>query len=156
MNKVKTKQVITNAISQTKQSNAGVLDTPGSILDLNLEHFDRVMGVNVRGAAAFIKHAARAMVGSGTRGSIVCTTSVTAEIVNGVAPFAVATSMTSRDEETAKQVEGYCEAVGILKGVALKPNHVAKAALFLASDDSIYISGHNLVLDGGFSVVKPL
>lgn len=169
-------------------SNAGVLDTPGSILDLNLEHFDRVMGVNVRGAAAFIKHAARAMVGSGTRGSIVCTTSVTAEIggqgphgytaskhallgliksacgelgkhgirVNGVAPFAVATSMTSRDEETAKQVEGYCEAVGILKGVALKPNHVAKAALFLASDDSTYISGHNLVLDGGFSVVKPL
>ncbi|KAH0890088.1 LOW QUALITY PROTEIN: hypothetical protein HID58_052517, partial [Brassica napus] len=128
-------------------------NTPGSILDLNLEHFDRVMGVNVRGAAAFIKHAARAMVGSGTRGSIVCTTSVTAEIgVNGVAPFAVATSMTSRDEETAKQVEGYCEAVGILKGVALKPNHVAKAALFLASDDSIYISGHNLVLDGGFSV----
>ncbi|KAF2576884.1 hypothetical protein F2Q68_00001964 [Brassica cretica] len=169
-------------------SNAGVLDTPGSILDLNLEHFDRVMGVNVRGAAAFIKHAARAMVGSGTRGSIVCTTSVTAEIggqgphgytaskhallgliksacgelgkhgirVNGVAPFAVATAMTSRDEETAKQVEGYCEAVGILKGVALKPNHVAKAALFLASDDSTYISGHNLVLDGGFSVVKPL
>lgn len=146
------------------------------------------MAVNVRGATAFIKHAARAMVTSGTRGSIVCTTSVTAEIggqgphgytaskhallgliksacgelgkhgirVNGVAPFAVATATTSRDEETAKQVEGYCEAVGILKGVVLKPNHVAKAALFLASDDSIYISGHNLVLDGGFSVVKPL
>ncbi|KAG5404778.1 hypothetical protein IGI04_010897 [Brassica rapa subsp. trilocularis] len=147
-------------------SNAGVLDTPGSILDLNLKHFDRVMGVNVRGATAFIKHAARAMGPHGYTASkhalLGLIKSACGELgkhgirVNGVAPFAVATAMTSRDEETAKQVEGYCEAVGILKGVVLKPNHVAKAALFLASDDSIYISGHNLVLDGGFSVVKPL
>uniref|UniRef100_A0A3P5ZKG5 3-oxoacyl-[acyl-carrier-protein] reductase n=1 Tax=Brassica campestris TaxID=3711 RepID=A0A3P5ZKG5_BRACM len=130
-------------------SNAGVLDTPGSILDLNLEHFDRVMAVNVRGAAAFIKHAARAMVASGTRGSIVCTTSVTAEI-GGQGPHGYTASKHAllgliksacgdRNEETAKQVEGYCEAVGILKGVVLKPNHVAKAALFLASDDSIFL-----------------
>ncbi|KAK3036575.1 hypothetical protein RJ639_031192, partial [Escallonia herrerae] len=32
---------------------------------------------------------------------------------------------------------------------------VAKAVLYLASDDGGYVSGHNLVLDGGFSVVNP-
>ncbi|XP_002971756.2 short-chain dehydrogenase reductase 3b [Selaginella moellendorffii] len=33
----------------------------------------------------------------------------------------------------------------------LAPEDVAKAALFLASDDSKYISGHSLVIDGSFS-----
>ncbi|CAA7044300.1 unnamed protein product [Microthlaspi erraticum] len=168
-------------------SNAGVLDPPGSILDLDLERFDRIMAVNVRGAAAFIKHAARAMVEKGTRGSIVCTTSVLSEIgsrrgrqgytvskhgllglirsasgglgkygirVNGVAPYALATPMTSYDEETAKRVEEEFGARGILKGVVLKAHHVAQAALFLASDDSVCISGQNLAVDGGYTVVK--
>ncbi|XP_009133800.1 short-chain dehydrogenase reductase 3a isoform X1 [Brassica rapa] len=167
-------------------SNAGIMDQPGSVLDMNLEQFDRIMSVNVRGAAAFIKHAARAMVEKGTRGSIICMTSCAAEIggsgahaytaskhgllglvrsacgdlgkygirVNGVAPYAVATRMNSSDEETARTVEEYFAAAGILKGVVLKVGHVAQAALFLASDDSAYVSGHNLVVDGGYSVVK--
>ncbi|KAG7564055.1 NAD(P)-binding domain superfamily [Arabidopsis suecica] len=167
-------------------SNAGVLEPFGSILDLDLEAFDRTMAVNVRGAAAFIKHAARSMVASGTRGSIVCTTSIAAEIggpgphsytaskhallglirsacgglgkyrirVNGVAPYGVATGLTSYNEETVKMVEDYCEATGNLKGVVLKARHIAQAALFLASDDSVYVSGQNLAVDGGFSVVK--
>ncbi|CAF2124298.1 unnamed protein product [Brassica napus] len=162
-------------------SNAGIMDQPGSVLDMNLEHFDRIMSVNVRGSAAFIKHAARAMVEKGTRGSIICMTSCAAEIggsgahaytaskhgllglvrsacgdlgkygirVNGVAPYAVATRMNSSDEETARTVEEFFSATGILKGVVLKVGHVAQAALFLASDDSAYVSGHNLVVDGG-------
>ncbi|KAJ4906268.1 Short-chain dehydrogenase reductase 3a [Raphanus sativus] len=167
-------------------SNAGIMDQPGSVLDFNLEQFDLIMSVNVRGAAAFIKHAARAMVEKGTRGSIICMTSCAAEIggsgahaytaskhgllglvrsacgdlgkygirVNGVAPYAVATRMNSSDEETARTLEEYCAATGILKGVVLKVGHVAQAALFLASDDSAYVSGHNLVVDGGYTVVK--
>ncbi|XP_010506737.1 PREDICTED: short-chain dehydrogenase reductase 3a-like [Camelina sativa] len=169
-------------------SNAGVMEQPESFLELDLELFDRTMAVNVRGAAAFIKHAARAMVEKGTRGSIVCTTSVSSEIsgvgphaytaskhallglmrsacgglgkygirVNGVAPYGVATAHNSRDEETAKMVEDYCAATAILKGVVLKARHVAEAALFLASDDSAYVSGQNLAVDGGYSVVKPM
>ncbi|KAL1189277.1 Short-chain dehydrogenase reductase 3a [Cardamine amara subsp. amara] len=169
-------------------SNAGVMEQPGSFLDLDLEQFDRTMAVNVRGPAAFIKHAARAMVEKGTRGSIICTTSIAAEIggpgphgytaskhallgliksacgglgkygirVNGVAPYAVATGINSRDEESVKMVEDYCAATGILKGVVLKARHVAQAALFLASDDSAYVSGQNLSVDGGYSVVKPV
>lgn len=41
-----------------------------------------------------------------------------------------------------------------LKGITLKATHIAEAALFLASEESAYISGHNLVVDGGFSVIN--
>ncbi|ESQ35310.1 hypothetical protein EUTSA_v10008526mg [Eutrema salsugineum] len=169
-------------------SNAGVVERQQySILDLNLEEVDRVMAVNLRGAAAFVKHVARVMVESGTRGSIVCTTSVVTEIVgkaqhgytaskhallglvrsaagelgkhgirvNGVAPFGIATPMLcdGSETETSKLEEIFSESAN-LKGIVLTARHVAEAALFLASDDSAYVSGQNLAVDGGFAVVK--
>nr|USU81822.1 NEPS1B [Nepeta sibirica] len=36
-----------------------------------------------------------------------------------------------------------------LKGVCLTADHVAQAVAFLASDDAAFITGHDLVLDGG-------
>lgn len=51
-------------------------------------------------------------------------------------------------------MEAYSCSIANLKGVVLKAKHIAEAALFLASDESVYISGHNLVVDGGVSVVN--
>ena len=41
-----------------------------------------------------------------------------------------------------------------MEGVVLEVEDIAKAALYLASDDSKYVNGHNLVVDGGFTVGK--
>lgn len=58
-------------------NNAGVAcRTPPSIVDLDLEAFDRVMKINVRGVIAGVKHASRVMIPRRT-GSIICTASVT-------------------------------------------------------------------------------
>jgi NAD(P)-dependent dehydrogenase (short-subunit alcohol dehydrogenase family) len=75
--------------------------------------------------------------------------------VNSISPYLVGTPLACSE----KNMEvSEVEAVGIdssnLKGITLKTTHIADAALFLASEESSYISGHNLVVDGGFSVIK--
>uniref|UniRef100_A0A0E0LPG1 Uncharacterized protein n=1 Tax=Oryza punctata TaxID=4537 RepID=A0A0E0LPG1_ORYPU len=39
-------------------------------------------------------------------------------------------------------------------GVVMEPEYVARAALYLASDEAKYVNGHNLVVDGGFTTHK--
>ncbi|GFQ08856.1 secoisolariciresinol dehydrogenase [Phtheirospermum japonicum] len=43
-----------------------------------------------------------------------------------------------------------------LKGAYCEPSDIANAAVFLASDDAKFVSGHNLVVDGGFTSFKSL
>eukprot|EP00262_Sarcandra_glabra_P016540 TRINITY_DN5433_c0_g1_i1.p1 TRINITY_DN5433_c0_g1~~TRINITY_DN5433_c0_g1_i1.p1 ORF type:complete len:292 (-),score=29.50 TRINITY_DN5433_c0_g1_i1:139-969(-) len=76
--------------------------------------------------------------------------------VNCVSPYLVATPFprsffNMEDEEIEKIMSGYAN----LKGVILKKEDVARAALYLGSADGRYVSGHNLVIDGGFSIVNP-
>ena len=42
-----------------------------------------------------------------------------------------------------------------LKGEVLQPEDIAEAALYLGSDESKYVSGQNIVIDGGFTIVNP-
>ncbi|GER37929.1 NAD(P)-binding Rossmann-fold superfamily protein [Striga asiatica] len=84
--------------------------------------------------------------------------------VNCISPFGVATRMLveawRKDgcvvtaEEEVENTEEFVRSVANLKGETLRADHIAEAALFLSSDESRYISGHNLVVDGGVTTSK--
>ncbi|XP_042491457.1 momilactone A synthase-like isoform X2 [Macadamia integrifolia] len=176
-------------------NNAGIagLSMPPSIADLELDQFDRVMAINVRGSIVGIKHAARVMVPTNS-GSILCTASISGLLgglgshpytvskfaipgivksaaselcrhgvrINCISPFVVPTPLvmaqlgaiyrSAGEEKIMEIVDG----LGELKGSRCDEMDVARAAVYLASDEAKYVSGHNLVVDGGFTSFKHL
>lgn len=68
--------------------------------------------------------------------------------VNCVSPGAAATPLICKAFGMGvEEVEKTFESTSCLKGV-LKLKHVANAVLFLASENSEFVTGHNLVVDG--------
>lgn len=76
--------------------------------------------------------------------------------VNCIAPCAVATPLLRNTLGMEKDVveKAICEAA-VLKGVVPGTEDMAEAALYLASDESKYVSGLNLMVDGGYSTTNP-
>ncbi|XP_023760734.1 (+)-cis,trans-nepetalactol synthase NEPS1 [Lactuca sativa] len=73
--------------------------------------------------------------------------------VNAVSPSVVATPlMCNMLEKEAAEVEKIFEPFTSLKGVILKAEDVAHAVLFLANGESGFITGHDLAVDGGFTI----
>lgn len=68
--------------------------------------------------------------------------------VNAISPGFIDTQMTHRNND-AKAITSLQAAIPL--GYLGKPNDIAKAAMFLCSPDNTYITGHNLIIDGGFS-----
>lgn len=155
---------------------AGItVDMPVTRTDKSV--FERVMDVNAGGTFNFCKHAARYMKKQRS-GAIVNTSSVTAQFgtqmgtpygaskaailgitrslamelapwnirVNAVAPGVVNTEMVSNLNELERES---C-ARSIPLGRLGEPEDIAKAMLFLSSDNASYITGATLNVDGGY------
>ncbi|CAI0629084.1 unnamed protein product, partial [Linum tenue] len=73
--------------------------------------------------------------------------------VSSISPTGVPTPMGMKSLGLDREgVQDLCSEKAALKGVALDENDVAEAALFLAGDESKFVSGVNLVVDGGFNL----
>lgn len=159
-------------------NNAGVITRPGDYKNMTEVDFNKTIDVNLKGTYNCIKAIIPIMkkqksgriinIGSvfgilgaapvaaycaAKAGVINLTKSLAKELapdilVNCVAPGTIDTDMTrAGGEELIKHISENTP----LKRMG-KPEEVAKAVLFLASDDSSFITGHILVVDGGYSL----
>ncbi len=163
-------------------SAAAMLDASASVTELDLAAWNRVFAVNVGGAYLVsrwaIPHLASSGGGSiilvasqlgtvGTPGRVAYCASKGALVtmakamaadhaaqqirVNALSPGAVETARMLRfgSMEKAREALGPKHLVGRLG----KPEEIAAAALFLAADASSFMTGSNLLVDGGYNAV---
>ena len=160
-------------------ANAGVAVVE-PFLETDDATWERILAVNLHGAFRTIQESARVMRDHG--GAIVVTTSTNAFWpetgtsaytaskhgllglvrnaaidlgqhgirVNAVAPGIVRTRLATFLTEDPVEGPKYLENVPL--GRFADPEDIAKAIIFLASDDAAYITGEQLVVDGGVSV----
>jgi NAD(P)-dependent dehydrogenase (short-subunit alcohol dehydrogenase family) len=158
-------------------ANAGIAHS-APFLDHALGQWDRVLRVNLTGVFLCCQIAARQMVRQGGGGRIMITASINGfrgvenlvgynvakagvieltktmavELaphritVNAIAPAQIDTRLTRAFSDDAKQRRISRIPLGRFGDV----DEVAKAALFLASDDASYVTGHTLAVDGGY------
>ena len=165
-------------------NNAGTL-RPGTVIELDVDDWDLVMGVNVRSVYLGGKFAIPAMLNSGG-GSIINTASISglhgdggavayaaskaAVInltramstdhaadgirVNAICPGTIETPPVMRmmEDPVALEINMRAHAIGRLG----RPEEIASAALWLASDESSFVSGEAIVVDGGLRAQSPL
>jgi NAD(P)-dependent dehydrogenase (short-subunit alcohol dehydrogenase family) len=165
-------------------AHAGIAE-PMSLLEMTDEHWRRHLAVNVDGTMYLVQEAARAMVAAGRPGAIVCTSSINAWFVeethsvynvtkaavwtfvrsaamdlarhgirvNGVAPGVVDTPIAELVVHNPELAPEYLKTIPL--GRFGQPEDVANVVLFLASEDTSYVTGQNIVVDGGQTLGIP-
>lgn len=158
-------------------NNAGIFMMK-PITEVTEEEYDRMMAINVKGTYFAAKFAAEEMLKRGIKGTIInlssiagingfaeattyCTSkgavtnltrALAAELgskgirVNAINPGVIATQMTQVDVPVVGKFEVPLKRDG-------KTEEIAACALFLASDAASYVTGINLVADGGYTAV---
>ncbi|XP_054786057.1 secoisolariciresinol dehydrogenase-like [Prosopis cineraria] len=116
--------------------------------------------INVGSVSSSVGGAATHAYTSSKHGLVGLTKNVAAELgkfgirVNCVSPYFIA-NVAAKDFFKLEDVGCSCSSIySNLEGIYLQEEDVAQAALYLASNESKYISRHNLALDGGFSSIN--
>jgi NAD(P)-dependent dehydrogenase (short-subunit alcohol dehydrogenase family) len=160
-------------------NNAGIVGAIGPIVETHVGHWDETFAVMTRGVFLGVKHAARIMIAQGKGGSIINTASI-AGVSGGVLPTAYSTAkaaVVSFTKNAANELAEYRIRVNALcPGIIFtqlmhqgreeraeavvreiqpwpdrgEPIHVANAALYLASDESVFVTGEAHAVDGGY------
>ncbi|MBX3570054.1 MAG: SDR family oxidoreductase [Rhizobiaceae bacterium] len=158
-------------------NNAGIVLAYGQVLDTEIDDFHKVVGVNLTGTFLGMKTAIPAMRKAG-KGSIVNFSSIWGNVgvggaaaysagkggvrnltknaavsyaaenirVNSVHPGLIRTPLvTAQSDEMNAGIIGQTP-----MGRMGTPQEVANCCLFLASDDSSFVTGSELVVDGGY------
>ena len=163
---------------------AAIIEEEGSIVDCSEETFFKVISINLLGTSMAMKYAIPEIEKVGG-GSIVNFTSIAAlEAYKGGPAYAaskggvITVSRVAAIEYAAKKIRVNCIAPGhiltpmILRNSSIEqleklakkiipmerlgdPKEIAKVALFLASDDSSYITATTIVVDGGLTARIP-
>lgn len=159
-------------------NNAGI-SSEKPYQEINIDDWQKMLSINGFGPFAGMKHVSPYMVNQ-HKGSIINISSYTALIgqglnhysaskgavraiskaaatafgrqgirVNALFPGIIETPMTQA-LSTSKELLGRLIQATPLQRLG-QPDDIAKAALFLASDDSSYITGAEIVIDGGYS-----
>lgn len=156
-------------------NNAGIA-TGGTVESLSEEEWDEIFRVNVKAPFLMCKHIVPVMRANGsgsiinigssaglvgawglhaysaTKGAVIqLTKSMASQYakdkirVNALCPGATRTPLLDKvDQEFIKMIP---------MGRMADPGEIAKGAVYLASDDSSFMTGANLVIDGGFTAV---
>jgi NAD(P)-dependent dehydrogenase (short-subunit alcohol dehydrogenase family) len=162
-------------------NNAGVELSNVPLTEVTSEQYRRILDTNVLGTMLCLKHELRVMLHQGG-GAIVNNASIAGTIgmagagvyiaskhavigltrtaaleaaprgvrVNAVSPGGIATGMLDRFAVS----DAGMKAITALHpmGRIGTPDEIARPVLFLLSDDASFITGHNLLVDGGFTV----
>jgi NAD(P)-dependent dehydrogenase (short-subunit alcohol dehydrogenase family) len=166
-------------------ANAGVREIV-SVLDLSFEEWNRVIGVNLTGVFLSCQAFARNLIATGRKGAIVNLAStlgvsaapnraaytaskhavvgLTKEMamefgtkgirVNAVGPGVTRTPMTERYFQDAD----YAEKIRSIHALHRwgEADEIARAILFLASEDASFCTGTTLIVDGGWTAGKTM
>ena len=152
------------------------------IVTLDMAIFDRIIAVNLKGVVLGCKHAIPAML-AGRGGSIVNTASIEAFVGRGVRPVYGASKAGVVQLTKAIAVQYGARGIrcnAVAPGLVLTPvtagltpeqkalsqqlypmprlctpEDVANAVLFLASDESAYVNGATIMVEGGATVYMP-
>ncbi len=153
-------------------------------LEATPDVFDRLLAVNLRGTYFTAQAAAKQMIAAGRPGRILLTSSIVGQVafpnfsiysltkaaiqmlakslalelggygitVNAITPGATLTERVVREDPNYEHNWAEVTVTGRVGYV----EDVVTAALFLASPEARQINGHNLVVDGGWSLRSPL